>query len=348
MRPADLETPVPVVDRDRMEANIRRMQAYCDRRGLRLRPHIKTHKSVEIARLQLKSGAVGLTCQKIGEAEVMADAGFPDLLLSYPQVGVGRLPRLVELAKRIDLSLYVDSDESLETASQAANAAQKTIGVWIDFDSGASRTGVQTPADAARLAQIVEEHAFLSLSGLATYPLLPASAGFYAEFVALWGRGVGFSGAGTPTAWTAHETKGLTEVRQGTYVFHDRSTVSDGAAGLDECAYHILSTVVARPCSTRALLDAGSKSLTNDPVSPSGGTVFGLMLEYPDLSIVRLYEEHAVVSIPEGRSGPTVGERVTILPNHVCPSVNLHDRLQTVRGGIVQAPIEVDARGLNR
>lgn len=348
MRPAELETPVPVLDLDRLEANIRRMQSYCDLHGLRLRPHIKTHKSVEIAKLQVECGAIGLTCQKIGEAEVMANAGFSDILLSYPQVGVGRVPRLVELAKRIDLSLYVDGDESLETASQAARAADKRIGIWIDFDSGASRTGVQTPEDAVRLAGKVLEHPHLSFSGLATYPLLPASAGFVADFVALWGRPVGFSGAGTPTAWTAHETKGLTEVRHGTYVFHDRSTVADGAATLDECAYHILSTVIARPCSTRALLDAGSKSLTNDPVSPSGGHGSGLILEYPDLSIVRLYEEHAVVSIPEGRPGLAVGERVTILPNHVCPSVNLHDRLQTVRDGVVGAPIEIDARGRNR
>jgi D-serine deaminase-like pyridoxal phosphate-dependent protein len=348
MGPAELETPVPVVDLDRLEANIEKMQAYCNLHGLRLRPHIKTHKSAQIAKMQINRGAVGLTCQKIREAEVMEDAGFTDLLLSYPQVGVGRVSRLAWLARRINLSLYVDGEVSFETATQAAAAAEKTIGIWIDFDSGAFRTGVQTPEDAARLAKSVDEHPFLIFVGLATYPLLPRSADFYAEFVALWGRPVGFSGAGTPTAWTAHETKGLTEVRQGTYVFHDRSTVGDGSATLDECAYHVLSTVIARPTSTRAILDAGSKSLTSDRVSPSGGDGFGLILEYPDLSIVRLYEEHAVVSVPDGHPGLSVGERVTILPNHVCPSLNLHDRLQTVRSGVVQAPIEITARGLNR
>jgi len=335
-------TPCPVVDMSVVDRNIDRMQTYCNEHGLRLRPHIKTHKSIQIARKQMDRGAVGITCQKIGEAEVFADAGFDDILLSYPQVGDGRIPRLVELAKKVRLSVYVDGPEAFLTAQFVGSKANSRIGVWIDFDSGANRTGIESPSEAVKLADRMASDEWVSFEGLATYPLLPASAEFFAAFCNLYGQKVAFSGAGTPTAWQAHEVAGLTEVRQGSYVYNDRSILQDGAAALDDCAYHILTTVIARP-SGRAILDAGSKSLTSD-LAPTPAPGYGLIREYPDLTIVRLYEEHAVVPLPAGFEGLKVGERVRILPNHVCPSVNLHDSLETVQGGLVR----VDARGRNR
>jgi len=164
MRVEDLETPVPVVDLDILESNLDTMQAHCDMHGHRLRPHIKTHKCPEIAKMQIDRGAVGITCQKLTEAEVMVEAGITDILLSYPLVGVGRTARLAALAKRAKIAVTVDSDPTLETAIEAASPLGK-IAVLVDFDSGAKRTGVQTPEDALRLAKKVLQAPNLEFAG---------------------------------------------------------------------------------------------------------------------------------------------------------------------------------------
>jgi len=349
MRIADLETPVPVVDLDVLEGNLTKMQTYCNDHGLRLRPHIKTHKCPEIAQMQIDRGAVGITCQKLTEAEVMADAGFLDLLLSYPLVGVGKTARLAALAQRANVAVSVDSEQTLETAAEAAAISGSRISVWIDFDSGAGRTGVPSVEDALRLANCVLDTLGLEFAGLITYPLSPEAGAIYEQAATLFAReGVaipGFSGAGTPTSLTSHQTHGLTEVRHGTYVFHDRSTVGAGAATLDECALHIWATVVSRPSRDRAILDSGSKSLSSDRVPETVGQGHGLIGEYPDAVIERLYEEHAIVRVPEGSEGLEIGERVRVLPNHVCVAVNLHDSLVGVRGDTVERRLQILGRG---
>ncbi len=349
MRIADLETPVPVVDLDRVERNLRAMQDYCDRHGLKLRPHIKTHKLPHLARRQVDLGAVGITCQKLGEAEVMADAGLEDILISYPLIGPAKALRLAALARRARMSVALDSAMALDTAAAAAAASGADIGVLVEFESGAGRVGVATVAEALALARRVLAAPGLRFDGLMTYPLGPAAAGFVAEardaFAAVGIAIRTVSGGGTPTAWTAHEVPGVTELRVGTYVYHDRATVAAGAASLDDCALHLIATVVSRPTPDRAVIDAGSKSLSSDLVAPGAGLGYGLLLDYPDAVVTRLNEEHGTVDLSGSARKPALGERLRILPNHVCVVSNLHDAVTAVRDGAVVGSFPVAARG---
>ncbi len=345
----DLETPVPVIDLDRVERNLRSMQAYCDRHGLKLRPHVKTHKLPLLARRQMELGAVGITCQKLGEAEVMADAGLDDILISYPLIGPAKALRLAGLARRARMGVAVDSGMALDTAAAAAAASGAEIGILVEFESGANRVGVGTVAEALDLARRTAGTPGLRFDGLMTYPLGAAAEGFIADAQAAFAlAGIEIrtvSGGGTPTASTAHETPGLTELRVGTYVYHDRATVAAGAAALDDCALHVVATVVSRPTPDRAVIDAGSKTLSSDLVAPDAGRGYGLLLDYPDAVIVRLNEEHGTVDLSGSARKPALGERLRILPNHVCVVSNLHDSVVTVRDRRVVDAVPVAARG---
>lgn len=348
----ELETPVPVIDLDRVEHNLAKMQAYCDRHGLKLRPHIKTHKIPSLARRAVELGASGITCQKLGEAEVMADAGLDDILISYPLIGTAKAERLAALAQRARVRVAVDNPLALDTAARAAFAAGQAIGVLVEFDSGNRRTGVTSPEEALQLARAVREAEHLSFDGLMTYPSGPQTSGFVAAARQLLAReGIEVatvSGGGTPNAWRAHEVAGVTEVRVGTYVYHDRGTVGAGAASLDECALHLHATVVSRPTEDRAVMDAGSKSLSSDLVPPSVGAGYGLLLDYPGAVIERLNEEHGIIDLSRCDRKPALGERVRILPNHVCVVSNLHDDVVVSRGGRVIDNWHVAARGKTR
>jgi D-serine deaminase-like pyridoxal phosphate-dependent protein len=348
----ELETPTPVVDLDIVEANLRKMQAYVASHGLRFRPHIKTHKVPELALRQVQLGAQGITCQKLGEAEVMADAGISSILLSYPLVGIGKTERLGSLASRIQMTVAVDSPEALETASRSSQISGAEIGVLVEFDSGAGRTGVVTAAEALDLATTVLETRGLRFDGLMTYPLTEQSSRFFGEAASLFARaGIeipAFSGAGTPEAWSSHLTPGLTEVRHGSYIYHDRTSVGAGAATLAECALHMLATVVSRPTPERFILDCGSKSLSSDRVPEPFGKGFGLILECPHAVIERLYEEHALATVQPGEAAPRIGERVRVVPNHVCPVSNLHDEVAIARGVRFEGFLRVAARGKTR
>ena len=348
----DLETPVPVVDLDRVERNLAKMQAYCDRHGLKLRPHIKTHKIPFLARRAVELGASGITCQKLGEAEVMADAGLDDILISYPLIGKAKAERLAALAQRARVRVAVDSPLALDTAARAASAAGRAIGVLVEFDSGNKRTGVTTPEEVVPLARAICAAELLSFDGLMTYPSSPQTSGFVAvarQLLAQDGVEIAtVSGGGTPNAWRAHEIAGVTEVRVGTYIYHDRATVGAGVASLDECALHLVATVVSRPTADRAVIDAGSKSLSSDLVPPSAGAGHGLLLDYPDAVIERLNEEHGIVDLSRCDRKPALGERVRILPNHVCVVSNLHDDVAVSRGGRVIDNWHVAARGRTR
>ena len=352
MRVEDLETPVPVIDLDRVEHNLTKLQAYCDSHGLRLRPHIKTHKMPAFASRQVELGARGITCQKLGEAEVMVDAGLDDILISYPLIGPAKALRLAALARRAKMSVAVDNPLALETAAQAARAAGNPIGVLVEFDSGNKRTGVVSVDQALDLARRTGEAEGLRFDGLISYPSTAATAAFVAEAKRRFDEaGITISvvsGGGTPNAWQAHEVAGLTEVRVGTYIYHDRATVGAGAASLDECALLLHATVVSRPTEDRAVIDAGTKSLTSDLVAPSVGPGYGLILGYPDAVIERLNEEHGVVDLSRCDAKPALGERVRIVPNHVCVVSNLHDEVVMSRDGRVVDTWRVTARGKTR
>ncbi|UCH27340.1 MAG: D-TA family PLP-dependent enzyme [Trueperaceae bacterium] len=352
MRLEDLDTPVPVIDLDRVEHNIRKLQTYCDEHGLRLRPHIKTHKLPALAYKQLAQGAVGITCQKVSEAEVMAAAGIEDILLSYNVIGKQKVEPLARLACQSRLSVALDNELALSTVAEASDLAQKSIAVLIEFESGNNRTGVQTPQEALELARKVGEHNYLAFEGLMTYPLGTLAAGFLAEAKPLFEHsGITIrtvSAGGTPNVWSAHEVEDVTELRVGTYIYHDRSIVGSGTAHFDECALHVHATVVSRPTDERAVIDAGSKTLSSDLVSPEYGQGYGHILEYPEAVITKLNEEHGIIDLSNCGAKPLLGERLRIVPNHVCVVTNLHDEVVVQRQGQVTGIWPVWARGKTR
>jgi D-serine deaminase-like pyridoxal phosphate-dependent protein len=346
MRVDELETPVPVVDMDRMEANIFRLQAYLDEHKIANRPHIKTHKIPEIARLQMDAGAVGITCQKVSEAEVMADAGFGDIFIPYNILGASKLKRLMDLAARATISVTADSSVVVSGLSQAAQGAGLTLTVLVECDTGAHRCGVQSPTDAADLARVIASLPNLHFGGLMTYPTNEHLDAFVrATRDLLKDDGLPIervSGGGTPCMWEAHTHPELTEHRAGIYVYGDRLTLRAGAVQFEDCAIKVHATVVSRPTSERGVLDAGSKSLSSDLHGLDG---YGYICEYPDAKIYQLSEEHGHVDFSACLEKPEIGERVTIIPNHCCTVTSLFDEVVGARADQVEVAWQVTARG---
>mgnify|MGYP001597026394 CR=1 FL=1 len=343
-------TPMPVIDEDRMAANIQRIQAYCNEHGKAFRPHIKTHKIVAVAEAQRAAGAVGLNCQKISEADVFADAGFEDILITYNILGAAKLTRLRALHERVaHLSVVADSTATVEGLAGAFDAA-RPLTVLVECDTGGKRCGVQTPEAAAALAEKIAASPSLRFGGLLTYPA-PDGAEAVEAFLSgtmalLAAKGIDCpvrSSGGSPDLFKAHLVPSATEHRAGTYVYNDRSMVRAGECTRADLAMHILATVVSRPAENRAVLDAGSKALTSDLL---GFTDYGEIEGFEGARIVSLSEEHAVVDISACQVDfPPVGSVVRIVPNHTCVVSNLFDRMVFHRDGIVTRVEDVAARG---
>jgi D-serine deaminase-like pyridoxal phosphate-dependent protein len=349
MQLANLETPVPVVDLDRLEANILRLQTYLDEHKLANRPHIKTHKIPEIAQMQMSAGAVGITCQKISEAEVMADAGLNDIFIPYNLIGEPKLKRLLALAARIRLSVTADSAYTLRGLSHAAQQAGLTLPVLVECDTGGQRCGAGSPQEAAELARLIGSLPGLHFSGLMTFPMGEHLDDFVRATRSLLRDDKlpieRVSGGGTPGMWQAHTHPELTEYRAGIYVYGDRLSLRSGAVSLDTCALKILTTVVSRPTSERAILDAGSKTLSYDLHNLDG---YGYICEYPEAKIYTLSEEHAHVDLSGCVRKPEIGERLTVIPNHCCMVTSLFDEVVGARGDQVEVTWQVAARGMVR
>jgi D-serine deaminase-like pyridoxal phosphate-dependent protein len=347
MRLSELETPVLTADLDAIERNVSRMQAYCDEHGLELRPHIKTHKLPELARLQLDAGAIGITCQKLGEAEVMADAGIEDILLSFPLIGEAKAERLAALAGRVKMTVVGDSAVVAEGLSPVLARHGVEVDFLVECDTGLGRTGVQSPEEAAELAELVEGLEGLRFAGLMTYPSLPETAAWLqAARKAVEARGLSverISGGGTPTAERTHELGVIDELRVGTYIYGDRASIVNGSVPLESCALRVVATVVSRPTRERAIIDAGSKTLTSDPAL--GATGHGLLVEFPEAEVYALNEEHGYVDVSRCDPAPAIGDRVTIVPNHACTTANMHDEIVMHRGGEVVETLPTAARG---
>jgi D-serine deaminase-like pyridoxal phosphate-dependent protein len=349
MRVDELETPVPVVDLDIMEANIARLQAYLDQHGLANRPHIKTHKIPAIAQKQMDAGADGITCQKVSEAEVMADAGFNDIFIPYNILGVSKLRRLMKLAARATVSVTADSAVVVRGLSEAAQAASLMLTVLVECDTGAHRCGVQSPGEAAELARLIAVLPNLHFGGLMTYPTSEHLDDFVRETRSLL-RDEGLpiervSGGGTPCMWEAHTHPELTEHRAGIYVYGDRLTLRSGSVTLEDCAIKVHTTVVSRPTPERGILDAGSKSLSSDLHGLDG---YGYICEYPGAKIYQLSEEHGHVDFSACPRQPEIGERLTVIPNHCCTVTSQFDEVTGARGAEVQVTWQVPARGTVR
>lgn len=344
-----LDTPTIAIDLSIAEHNITKLQAYLDAHGIANRPHIKTHKLPLLARKQVDAGASGITVQTLGEAEVMAASGIRDILVTYNLMGDAKAARLGRLARLVDLRVAIDNEVALATVAQGAALAGRTIGVLVEFESGKERQGVLEPAEALALARRIEAAPHLEFVGLLTYPSSSAVAPWVArarEAFAEAGIPIRVvSAGGTPRMLHAHEIEGVTEYRAGTYVYHDRKSVAGGVAALEECALHVHVTLVSKPTADRGVIDAGSKVLTSDLVPASMGEGYGLILEYPEAVIRELSEEHGVVDFRACAKRPAIGERLRVLPNHVCPVSNLVDEVVLHRGGVVEAVVPVAARG---
>lgn len=342
-------TPAVVIDLDKVEANIARLQAACDAAGLANRPHIKTHKSPELARMQRDAGARGITCQKLGEAEVMADGGLDDILISYNILGEEKLGRLGALQRRVRMIVAADNPVTIAGLPMAAEIAGRDLEVVVECDTGRLRAGVETPAEAVELARMIAGSKGLRFAGFMMYPpedgwertqafLDTANAGLREA-----GLEAGIvSTGGSPNIPNIGKLKGATEHRAGTSIFNDRMQIAAGVASLDDCALTVYATVVSRAGPERGILDSGSKTLTSDTGGLEG---HGYILEYPSAKIAKFAEEHGFLDLSASNERPKVGEVVRIVPNHVCVVVNMVDRLITVRGDTLIGELPVAARG---
>jgi D-serine deaminase-like pyridoxal phosphate-dependent protein len=345
---ADIDTPAVIIDIDRAQANLLRAQAHADGLGMRLRPHIKTHKLPFWALRQIAAGAHGITCQKIGEAEVMADAGITDIFLPYNILGASKLARLKALHERITMSVTADSEETLAGLSTAFSDPSRPLPVLVECDTGMGRCGVQTPQAAVDLARQIAAAPGLAIGGLMTYPapgLAEQAEAWLAEAKAqLLSAGLPcpvVSSGGTPDMWRTPTDTVVTEYRPGTYIYMDRYQVAKGAATDADCALTVLATVVSHPTPTRAILDSGSKALSSDTMGMQG---FGEIVGVDGAMVTGLSEEHGTVTLPQGAM-LAVGQRVRILPNHCCVVSNLFDVVHLVSDDRVVEVLPVAARG---
>jgi D-serine deaminase-like pyridoxal phosphate-dependent protein len=345
-----IETPAVLVDLDIARRNVQVFQAYADRYGIRVRPHIKTHKLPQMAELQLEAGAVGITCQKVTEAEAMVDGSalIKDVLITYNILGEEKLARLAGLNTRVTLSVVADNETVVDGLSGFFARIEKPLTVLVECNTGADRCGVATPAEAAMLAHRIAAAPGLRFGGLMTYPPAGGTAqvqSFMREakrLIETDGLEVPtITSGGTPSMMEAADAPVATEYRPGTYIYNDRSLVARGVATWDDCALTVLATVVSVPAENRAIIDAGSKVLTSDLLGLTG---YGHVRGRDDIRIDQLSEEHGRL-VSDGPIGLEVGQQVRIVPNHACVVTNMVDAVYILENGAPKAQWPVVARG---
>lgn len=357
----DLDTPAVLIDLDVMERNLQRAAEYARTHELRLRPHTKTHKIPALARRQLGLGAAGLTVAKVSEAEVMLAAGPPDLLVAYPVIGRRKFERLVEIGRRARVTVALDGLQAARLLSDAARAARVRFGVLAEFDAGLGRTGVAPGDDLVELIRGLMRLPYLSWEGIAFYPghikslyndgrrQIEALADLLdATIERLRREGLDpqiVSGGSTPTLFESHRLPGLTEIRPGTYIFNDRNTWLAGACRLEDCAVSILVTVVSTARPGQLIVDGGSKTFSSDRLTPVSEVSFGYVREAPGAVFTRMNEEHGFIDVRRAEIELAVGDRLRIIPNHVCAAMNLHETVYGIRGDRVETAWKVEGRG---
>jgi D-serine deaminase-like pyridoxal phosphate-dependent protein len=356
---ADLTTPIPVVDLDRLERNLDRMASYASAHGLALRPHIKTHKAPAVARQQIARGAVGLTCATPRELEVMSEVAT-DLLLAYPPIGSGKIDRVMALPPATRVTIAVDSAAAIEDIAAAAKRVGRPVRILLEIDMGLHRVGITSPADAVALAALVKARPPLEYGGIAFYPghlrdpmqpkegleALSRDIATYVTALERAGLAPGIvSGGSTPTAWKTHEVRGVTEFRPGTYVYNDRMTVELGVNGWEDCAMTVLATIISTSVPGQAIVDAGTKALGREPLIGGAARGYGQILDHPEVIVTKMWEEHGALDLSKTTWRPAVGEQVRIIPNHVCVVTHLFDTVVGVRGEQVETSWPIAARG---
>jgi D-serine deaminase-like pyridoxal phosphate-dependent protein len=360
MKIADLDTPALLIDLDIMERNLCRAASYAREHGMRLRPHTKTHKIPALGRRQIELGAAGLTVAKVGEAEVMLRSGTPDLAVAYPVIGERKLRRLMEVARQARVTVALDSVFAASRLSDAARAAGIEIGVLAEVDAGLGRVGV-APEDIVPFARELLRLPALRFEGIEFYPghIRLLDEGGLAAVARLSGlvlamleelRAAGIeapivSGGSTPALFHSHLVAGLNEIRPGTYIFNDRNTVASGACAWEDCAASILTTVISTAKKGQMIVDGGSKTFSSDRLPAGAEVSFGRVVEAPEAVFTKMNEEHGYIELRGVERGFAVGDRVRIIPNHICTAMNLHETVYGIRGGEVEQVWQVEGRG---
>ncbi len=356
----DLDTPVLLIDGDALERNIRRMADLAADAGVAYRPHAKSHKSPILAQMQLDAGAGGICCAKLGEAEVMAAAGIPDILITSEVIGRSKLQRLINAAQQSRISVVVDDADNISDLAAAARTAGIRLDVLVEIDVGQGRCGVPPGAQAARLARLIGDTGWLRFRGLQGYQGAIQMTAAIAERAAATRaalellaatadevRAAGIeievlTGGGTGTSVIDTALAGLTELQPGSYIFMDSRYAAiewtDGAAVPFENALTVLGTVISRPAADRCIVDVGYKAASSD-----GGPPLPLGLDGAVFSFAG--DEHGQLRFADGARPPAIGDKIRFIPSHCDTTVNLYDQYIVTRGGRVEAAWEISARG---
>lgn len=365
---SQLETPSILIDLNKTKANIQKMQETCDRCKVALRPHIKTHKMVRFAKMQLEAGAKGITCAKVSEAEVMADGGCDDIFIAYPLVGDFRIERAIKLNQKISrLILAVDSLEGASALSDAAKKQGITFEVRLEVETGANRTGVRHD-HLIETAKKIDELSNLKLTGIYTFKSLSMYDGSATTDNTAAGEQEGellkqiatelkangieieeISGGSSPTGKWVAQSGNVTEIRPGTYIFKDCILWKEGVAELDELSAFVVATVVSTPCKEYAVIDGGTKVFPTDILlnqAPYYYESYANVVGNDDLILTRINEEHGMLKSKSGNTGLKVGEKLLLYPGHICTTVNLRNDVYLTDGKTVKKQT-VDARGMS-
>ena len=357
-----IPTPFLLVEEKIIKKNINRIYNYARLHGFAVRPHIKTHKSLYLARLQIDTGAVGIAVAKVGEAEKMAELGGLDITIAYPAIGNERALRLAGLSCKQKIRVAVDSEYGIDELANAAASNKTVIGIHIMFDAGLHRCGVSDPDQIIRLAQHIEKHAGLRYEGIQIYlghlygdaagdpqsfkqinrlwePVYEAlcSAGFCPQMV---------SYGSTPSLEKTHLVSHVNEIRVGTAFLNDYFVVKFGHCALENCAARVVATVVSDVTPGQVIIDAGSKGLSAKQLLRRDNLEMGYIPAYPEARIFRLHEEHGWLDVSHCKNPPRIGQRLSIIPVNISLCFNLYDYFYLLTSDGTLQKKRIDARGL--